>query len=219
MIVGAHLGVAQMDEWWTNRRQSITDLAIHAITQQYFTWGATMTDPYSPPTEFIRGWTPPPAPSPPPPRPKPGRVPWIISGVSMLVALGAILFGLGIFTTGGPSPLHRAGTFALTGSITLNGVEFQDWLPEGNAGCEGTGGYSDMTAGTAVVVADSTGKTVATGSLGTGQVQIDMCMLPISVPNVPGGLSEYVVTVSHRGSQVVPGAQANQPLQLTLGGN
>jgi hypothetical protein len=147
------------------------------------------------------------------------RTPWIIAAVSWVVAIGAILYGLGIFTTNGRSPLHRAGAFVLTGSITLNGVEFQDWLPEGDVGCEGTGGYSDMTAGTAVVVADSTGKTVATGSLGTGQVQIDTCTLPITVPDVPGGLSEYVVTISHRGSQVVPGAQANQPLQLTLGGN
>jgi hypothetical protein len=84
--------------------------------------------------------------------------------------------------------------------------------------CEGTGGYSDMTPGTAVTVADSTGNVVATGALGEGRDLGTGCDLTFDVPGVPAGLSEYVVTVSHRGSQVYSYQRAQQPIELTLGG-
>jgi hypothetical protein len=167
---------------------------------------------HQPPPAFI-----PPQPT-PPPRPPAGRLPWIITTVSVVVAVVAVLFGLGVFGTG-TSFLNRGNTFNMSGSITLSGAAFQDYLPDGTGGCQGTGGYTDMTAGTAVTVADSTGKVVATGALGAGRVVQDTaCVLPINVPGVPGGLSEYVVTVSHRGSQVFSTAQATQPIELTLGG-
>jgi hypothetical protein len=72
-----------------------------------------------------------------------------------------VLFGLGVFH---PAP----ATFTMTGSIQINGSPGEDFLADETGTCSGTGGYSDMNAGTAVTVADGTGRVVATGSLGSG---------------------------------------------------
>jgi hypothetical protein len=142
------------------------------------------------------------------------RTPWIISGVSVAVAIVAVLYGLGVVHW----PTSTAHPFNISGSITIQGSALTDYVDDDQGGCQGTGGYSDMTPGTAVTVADSSGRVVATGSLGEGTDQGGACELSIGVPGVPAGLSEYVVTVSHRGSQVIPGDQVGQPLVLTLGG-
>lgn len=159
-------------------------------------------------------------PAPVPPRPRQPRTPWVIAGISVLVAIGGVLFGLGVFNLA-PAGHSQAshGTFDISGTVTIQGSAFEDYtLDTDDSSCMGTGGYSDMTPGTAVTVADSTGKIVATGALGQGLDTGGGCQISFDVPGVPTHLSEYVVTVSHRGSQVLTPAQAFQPLDLTLGG-
>jgi hypothetical protein len=138
----------------------------------------------------------------------------------VLVAIGGVLFGLGVFK---PSPAGHSqashSTFDISGTITIQGSAFNDYtLDTEDSSCIGTGGYSDMTPGTAVTVADSTGKVVATGALGQGRDLGGGCQISFDVPGVPTDLSKYVVSVSHRGSQVLTPAEALQPLDLTLGG-
>jgi hypothetical protein len=181
-----------------------------------------------PPTESMRPV--------PPPRPRTSPTPWVVTGVAVLVAVGAVLVALGVV----PNPLHhrapRSGvsaliarddsianqaptppsTFVMTGTITLSGTPGQDYVIDSDGSCAGTGGFSDINAGVAVTVGDSTGRTVAIGSLGDGTASLG-CELPWSVPDVPAGLSEYTVTISHRGTQVVQGDQATLPVTLTLG--
>ena len=43
------------------------------------------------------------------------------------------------------------------------------------------------------------------------------CSMSFEVPNVPDGLSSYSVTVTHRGTQVIPKDQAHGEARLTLG--
>jgi len=150
-----------------------------------------------------------------------------------LLAIAGIAVGI-IALTGGFS--HAAPppkpTFTLRGSITLMdpnanlsyhiaAIRFS-----GNDSCQGTGPYSDLSAGTAVVVADPQGRTVATGALETGIIDpaqgayaSPSCVMGFSVPDVPDGLSSYSVTVSHRGTQVVPPSEAHAGMALTIGGN
>lgn len=173
-----------------------------------------------PPPPYASPVPPAPVPVPPQPaRPRQPRAPWIIAGISVLVAIGGVLFGLGVFK---PSPANHSqashGTFDISGTITVQGSALDDYTATADGGCEGTGGYSDMTSGTAVTVADATGKIVATGALGQGLDIGGGCQISFDVPGVPTHLSKYVVTVSHRGSQVLTPAQAFQPLDLTLGG-
>jgi hypothetical protein len=97
--------------------------------------------------------------------------------------------------------------------------------------CSGKGGYSDLTAGSAVTVQNPTGKVVATGALATGTVAASLpttfagqpitlivsCALSFEVRDVPDGLSSYSVTVTHRGTQVIPNGQGHGFVRLTIG--
>lgn len=153
-----------------------------------------------------------------------------ISGVAALLAVGGIGGGIGYAighgSAPGTSPAAWVGTaadFTLTGSITLMPSSNVDvvTITYGSGTCEGVGPYSDMTPGTAVVVADPQGRTVATGALEAGIVSSDPgpCQLPFGVPHVPSGLASYSVTISHRGTQVVSSSEARTGVNLTLGGN
>ncbi|MHA6793506.1 hypothetical protein ACVGVM_08310 [Pseudonocardia bannensis] len=86
------------------------------------------------------------------------------------------------------------------------------------SGCEGSGGYSDITLGTSVTVYDASGTVVGTGHLGRGSAAEGGCTFPITVLNVPGGSSFYQVEVSHRGRITVQAADARAGLVgVTLG--
>lgn len=166
----------------------------------------------------------PPAPWYPPPEPPqaatptpPPRWPWLVLAISVLIAAFGVLFGLGVFA--GSSGIFSS-TFTMTGSITVYGSSYSEFTTDGEGGCTGTGGYSDMNPGTAVIVADSSGHTIATGELGNGKTTEDgSCLFPITVQNVPAGLSQYAVTVSHRGTRLVSANEARTGLELTLGSN
>lgn len=163
-----------------------------------------------------------PPPMPPPPRQSP-KVLLLIIGVVVAVGAGVgVAAALGAFSG---SSIKAATTFTLSGSITLNpstGAYSVNEVTYAAGSCQGTGPYSDISPGVAVLVADPQGHTVATGSLEAGiQESGDNgpCKLPFDVPNVPLGLASYSVTISHRGTQVVSSAEAHTGVNLTLGSN
>ena len=97
--------------------------------------------------------------------------------------------------------------------------------------CKGKGGYSDISPGSEVTVKNATGQVVATGALTRGTVGASLpttfagqpvklivsCAMTFEVPKVPDGLPSYSVTVTHRGTQVIPKDQAHGEVRLTLG--
>ena len=147
-----------------------------------------------------------------------------IAEILVLVGVG-IAAMLGLFGNNAPSPVT---SFRLTGSITIvdssNGEYGNVDITDENGVCEGSGPYSDLSSGTAVIVANPQGQTVATGALAAGQadsstgsVLADRCTLSFAGPDVPRGFSSYTVTISHRGSQVVSAAEAANGVELTIG--
>lgn len=141
---------------------------------------------------------------------------WTVGGlvVGAVVGILSTLAAAGAFTS---SP-----TFVLSGTIAVSGGSDSVTTSSDGTTCEGAGGYSDITPGTAVTVANAQGQVVATGALGTGVMSSDddlsACSLSFSVPGVPDGLSSYSLTISHRGTQVIPSAEAHSGVALTLGG-
>jgi hypothetical protein len=135
------------------------------------------------------------------------RWPWIAAAVVLAAGIGA---GAVVLIDHVAQP--NVPTFTVTGEITAPATL------DGNGGCDATDGYSDITSGAAVIVQGPQGQTVATGALQSGQISdSETCQFPFTVPSVPGDLSSYSVTISHRGTQVLTPAAAHQPVDLTLG--
>lgn len=103
----------------------------------------------------------------------------------MVIVLGIVL----ALTLGGTK-------HTITGEMTLMDSDGYDDSIVG--GCEGSGGYDDISYGTAVTVRDGAGEILATGSLDSGEVVGDWCNFTFTVEDVPGA-DFYEVEVSHRG--------------------
>lgn len=134
----------------------------------------------------------------------------------LVAALAVVAVALGIFAAVGEA---SSTTFTLTGSLII--VDQSSLLPDQQTdtdNCFGTGGFADLVPGTAVVVQDPTGRTIATGSLGTGRRDpvSGACLMPFTVPDVQDGLASYSVTISRRGTQVVSSADAHRGVVLTI---
>lgn len=85
------------------------------------------------------------------------------------------------------------GTF----TISSSSYYYSNIYSSGGA-CTGTGGYSDIGAGTQLVVKDDEGATVAKASFGRGVGSSFRCTFSFSFDLLEGS-SEYVVKVSRRG--------------------
>lgn len=140
------------------------------------------------------------------------RYRWPIGGAAV-AALAVVIVAL----AGG----FGAGTFTMTGTLILvDQTSLSASAQVDKTPCQGTGGFSDLSPGTAVLVQDSTGQTLATGSLGAGwrDGASGACMLPFTVADVRDGLSAYSVTISHRGTQVFTAANAHSGITLSITG-
>ena len=109
------------------------------------------------------------------------------------------------------SSSSSAGTFTATGVVALTGGAR---VTRGD-GCTGAiepelYGFSDIRAGTKLVVRDDSGKHVAFGRLGRGSLadpadldpnpDFQDCVFPFTVEDIPGGSPSYFVAVGdHRG--------------------
>ncbi|MFJ7181081.1 hypothetical protein ACIQXA_32880 [Streptomyces massasporeus] len=98
----------------------------------------------------------------------------------------------------GPSTFTLTDTFELTG----------DAVSDGLGGCEGSGGYDDITEGTAVTVYDAAGTVVATGQLEDSKMNSGTCTFEVAVEDVPRGQDFYKVEISHRGTVQLSGDEA-----------
>lgn len=104
-----------------------------------------------------------------------------------------------ITADGKPAAVEAApkGTFTLTGEFVLtDGV-----ISDGTDGCEGSGGYDDISLGTSVTVYDAAGAVIATSFLLLSEYDeaAGTCTFDVSVDDVPGGQDFYQVEISHRG--------------------
>jgi hypothetical protein len=112
------------------------------------------------------------------------------------------------------------GGHTLQGSIdVIESLPLKDANSTG-AACTGLGGYSDINAGTSVVVRDQSGKVLATGSLDAGKiVSLETCEFAFSVQSVPDA-DFYQVEVSRRGNMTYSKSdldKRNWKVSLSLG--
>ncbi|WP_290059048.1 hypothetical protein [Amycolatopsis solani] len=141
----------------------------------------------------------------PPPVPPPARARtsfWhlLLAGAAGAALVGALWVGLDLARADSPSaPAVTAGqSFDLSGTFTLYSTGY------GYSTCGGSGGYSDITTGTAVTVYNAAGTVLSQGALGTGHSNgAGTCVFSLSAPNVPAGEKFYLVEVSHRGRIMV----------------
>jgi len=145
------------------------------------------------------------------------------SAVIVLTVATLTLSGCaGTSTPGGAATTQAPLT--VTGSVKAQGFTPTAIAREGEI-CYPGNGYEDLP-GAQVVVADDTGKTLATGEVadgkfistqeGSGDSSNHPCSFAFTVAKVPGGLAFYTVTIGRRGAQKVTGAEIAKPLNLTL---
>jgi hypothetical protein len=168
----------------------------------------------------------------------PNRTPWLVGGVAVLVLGAGVGIGLGLGGHGsGGSPAASASptspaTLSMFGSITVPFLGADLFAPQasdpdatGAPGigdpCITAGGFTDISAGTAVTIGGPDGKTLTVTALEAGRVtgaagSPAQCTFDFDA-NVPDNLSEYTVTISHRGTQVFTPEQVRSGgVDLTL---
>jgi hypothetical protein len=107
----------------------------------------------------------------------------IATTLALLAVAGYLVFG-----TGGES--HTVtGQLALTTASDLST----------GSSCEGTGGYSDISPGTQVVIEDETGSTLATSSFDAGSFDGVSCVFEFTFDDVPKAAFYRVHQSSDRG--------------------
>lgn len=162
----------------------------------------------------------PPDPWAPPAAPRPTRTgtnPWhlLLAAAGGAALVGALWVGLDLAGSGAPAgiPANSGEAFDLRGTFTLNSGGY------GYSTCGGSGGYSDISPGTAVTVYNAAGTVLSQGALGTGRPNgAGSCVFTLSAPNVPAGEKFYLVEVSHRGRIMVqPEDARNGNVALSLG--
>jgi hypothetical protein len=110
-----------------------------------------------------------------------------LAGAVAVVALGAFYMAIDAATNdnGGEDNQSIAGT------LTLNDSSCSE--------IGGTGGYSDIALGAAVVVKNEHAETIATGRLELGTDELGSCTYPFRLADVPSS-EFYSIEVSHRGA-------------------
>lgn len=112
--------------------------------------------------------------------------------VVVVLSLAAVALG-GLLILGA---VMNAKKQTVTVNVTLNDSQ-GGWSQD--APCAGTGGYSDMTAGTAITMKNGDGQVIATGVLPGGVADdATTCTFTASVKNVPRA-DFYAVSVGGRG--------------------
>ncbi|MCE3553911.1 hypothetical protein LWC33_20945 [Pseudonocardia sp. RS11V-5] len=136
------------------------------------------------------------------------------------IAAGVAALGLviGVATAlSAASAMEVTGTFRLTDAGYGFGGYRSGSFTTGSV-CSGSGGYSDIHAGTGVMIANASGAVIATGALSTGRASSSTtCDFAFTVPDVPAGEDFYQVTVSHRGTLTCTADELRSGLGLSLG--
>jgi len=143
----------------------------------------------------------------------------VLVGATLLAACGSPS------TNGGSNGTPQ--THAITGYVRVyqlmddpkfsqcdvNGVVNSSCLAQLNLdgdSCDATGGYSDLSSGSQVVVKDGSGNVIATGSEASGTIggskPTYYCELPITVSGVPDK-AFYAIQLGHRNAMTYSKAQ------------
>ncbi len=116
---------------------------------------------------------------------------------------------------------HVLETATITGSFTLNDDSPSAYSPSidvDGSDCEGTGGYSDVNAGTPVTVKNGKGEILTTTYLEQGRGGRYMCTFGITF-EITEGQDRYVVNVGRRGELSFSFAElSSNGVSLVLGG-
>jgi serine/threonine-protein kinase len=117
--------------------------------------------------------------------------------VGAIIVIAALALGGGYVLLGvGGHPTHQvAGTFVLTDTDTNS-----SGITTFGSTCEGSGGYSDLSAGVSVILKDENDKTIATTSLGEGTGNSAVCTFHFTLADVPDNATFYNTQISHRGT-------------------
>lgn len=155
----------------------------------------------------------------PPPAPTAGPAPaprqsfWRRpAGIAVAVVAAVALIGgaafAGYTAFGGNNDLTIEGTLVLVGrdNYKVSGVM-----------CNPDGGYSDISAGTQVVVTDAAGATIGIGSLANGENETAGCTFAFRVEGVPAGHDFYGIAIGKRGNIKYTPEQLTKPVELSLG--
>ena len=123
-----------------------------------------------------------------------GRRAWISLGVVIFVAIVAAAGFIAVTSSGALAAHHT-----ITGDFVLveSDLSFPSIKATGTS-CEGTGGYSDISAGAQVTLRDGDGKTLGTTFLLSGTGTVSSCDFTFTIENVPE-VPFYSVEISHRG--------------------
>lgn len=140
-----------------------------------------------------------------------------------LTGLIAAIIGVGLVVIAGIAAIGIAGHSASSQSAKTQaqpvqapatrhvGVNFTLHGNTRNHCVQGSGGYSDIGGGTAVVIKDQSGVVLGATSLGSQPVEDGYdCTWLITVPNVPTDRAFYSAEVSHRGAVTVSKADLEQ---------
>jgi hypothetical protein len=122
------------------------------------------------------------------------RALYLAAGGFLVVLAIVVIVVISTLPKGSSTP-KAVTTFTARGSFVLT-----DSPTDGGQVCAPTDGYSDISAGAQVIVSDSSGKTLAIGSLQNPTAGSGTCSYSFAVHNVPVGKKFYGVEVSHRGS-------------------
>jgi hypothetical protein len=117
--------------------------------------------------------------------------------VVAIIVIAALALGGGYVLLGaGGHPTHQvAGTFVVTDtSIYASGITAF------GSTCEGSGGYSDLSAGVSVILKDENDKTISATSLGEGTGNSTVCTFKFTLADVPDNATFYNIQISHRGT-------------------
>ncbi len=133
--------------------------------------------------------------------------------MAVVLLVLAPLGGCGFVRAGNASHTKPNG-FVLRGYVQVNGG-----VAAAGGGCTAPASAADITAGTAVRVADPAGTQLAEGHLGAGVLDsAGHCNFPFELRAVPGGPASYVVTVDGRPPRSFPAKElrADQPAVISV---
>ena len=114
---------------------------------------------------------------------------WVILGSVIFVAIIAAAGAIALAASGGLSAHHD-----ITGTFELNGGTYAS-----GPGCQGKGGYSDISPGAQVTLKNGAGAILATTQLGTGTGANLSCDFKFAFANVPE-VPFYSVEIARRGA-------------------
>jgi len=119
---------------------------------------------------------------------------WVTLGLVIFVAVIAAAGFVALAASGTLTPHHTInGAFVL-----LDTDPTYSSIKTVGSGCEGTGGYSDLSPGAQVTLRDGDGKTLGSTALSEGSGSSTSCTFTFSIPNIPE-VPFYAVEISHRG--------------------